>query len=206
MRIPVARAATTSTTELSHFVALGIVDRLAGHNGSTTRGSPRSAQRIAAGQVAEIGDSVRLDLEALLSLRPDLVLASSIGNAELDVSTCSSGPGFPTRVDAAWTEATPLGRAEWLKFTAAFFNREAEANRIFDGIAARYEELAALARTVEDGRRSWSARRSRAPGTSRAAPPIRRDSSPTPEAPTSGPTIRPPGRSRSTSSASMRAD
>ena len=55
----------------------------------------------------------------------------------------------PYAVDAAWTEATPLGRAEWIKFTAAFFNREVEANRLFDRIAARYEELSTLVRTVE---------------------------------------------------------
>mgnify|MGYP003431722546 CR=1 FL=1 len=70
---------------------------------------------------------VRVDLEVLLSLRPDLVIASSIGNPELDVLDMLERAGLPYAVDAAWTETTPLGRAEWLKFTAAFFNREAEA-------------------------------------------------------------------------------
>ncbi len=77
------------------------------------------------------------------------MLATSIGNPELDVFAMLERAGLPYAVDAAWTEATPLGRAEWVKFTASFFNREAEANRLFDGIAARYEELRAIARTVE---------------------------------------------------------
>src|SRR6185436_12682888 len=140
---------TTSTTQLSHFTALGIVDRLAGHNRLDYVWEPEIRQRIEAGQVAEIGDSVRLDLEALLELRPDLVLATSIGSPEIDVFAMLERAGLPYAVDAAWTEPTPLGRAEWIKFTAAFFNREAEANRLFDRIAARYEELAALARKVE---------------------------------------------------------
>ncbi|HEX2465743.1 MAG TPA: ABC transporter substrate-binding protein [Thermoanaerobaculia bacterium] len=149
VRVPVSRAATTSTTELSHFTALGIVDRLAGHNRLDYVWEPEIRQRIDAGQVAEIGDSVRLDLEALLELRPDLVLATSIGNPELDVFSMLERAGLPYAVDAAWTEATPLGRAEWIKFTAAFFNQEVEANRLFDRIAARYEELRAIAQTIE---------------------------------------------------------
>eukprot|EP00668_Euglena_longa_P019219 GGOE01023934.1.p1 GENE.GGOE01023934.1~~GGOE01023934.1.p1 ORF type:complete len:896 (+),score=242.03 GGOE01023934.1:247-2688(+) len=40
-------------------------------------------------------------------------------------------------VSAAY-EATPLARAEWIKFVALFFNQEAAANLIFDGIRDRY--------------------------------------------------------------------
>jgi iron complex transport system substrate-binding protein len=150
VRIPVERAATTSTTELPHFTALGILDRLAGHDRLDYVWEPEIRQRIEAGQVAEIGDGARLDAEALLALRPDLVLANSIGDPEHDVFGMLDRAGLPYAVDAAWTEATPLGRAEWIKFTAAFFNREAEANRLFDQIAARYEELSEIARGVEE--------------------------------------------------------
>jgi iron complex transport system substrate-binding protein len=99
--------------------------------------------------MTEVGDSVRLDLETLIALRPDLVLAMSIGDPENDVFAMLDRAGLPYAVDAAWTEETPLGRAEWIKFTAAFFDREAEANRLFDQIAARYEELRAIASSVE---------------------------------------------------------
>jgi iron complex transport system substrate-binding protein len=150
VRIPVSRVATTSTTQLPYFVALDILDRLVGHNRLDFATEPEIRQRIAAGQVKEIGDSVRLDLESLYALRPDLVLATSIGNPELDVFAMLDRSGLPYAVDAAWTESTPLGRAEWLKFAAAFFNREADANRVFDGIASRYEELAAIGRGVEE--------------------------------------------------------
>merc|ERR1719424_2273634 len=34
-----------------------------------------------------------------------------------------------------------LNRAEWLKFGAAFFNKEAEANHVFDGIRSRFTEI-----------------------------------------------------------------
>jgi iron complex transport system substrate-binding protein len=148
-RIPVSRVATTSTTQLSHFVALGIVDRLAGQNRLDFVLEPEIRQRIEAGRVAEIGDGVRLDVEALLALRPDLILVSSIGDPEVDGLPLLDRARLPYVVDAAWTEETPLGRAEWVKLTAAFFNREAEADQLFDQIAARYAELAAIASKVE---------------------------------------------------------
>jgi iron complex transport system substrate-binding protein len=146
--IPPVRVVTTSTTQLPHFVALDVVDRLAGHNRLDYVTEPEIRARIDAGLVAEVGDSVLLDLESLYALAPDLVLATSIGSPELDVFGLLDESGLPYVVDAAWTEATPLGRAEWLKFTAAFFDREAEANRRFAAIASRYEELAALVRSA----------------------------------------------------------
>ena len=34
-----------------------------------------------------------------------------------------------------------LNRAEWLKFAAAFFNKEPEANRVFEDIKSRFEAI-----------------------------------------------------------------
>ena len=45
-------------------------------------------------------------------------------------------PGEPTRHAPGL-----LNRAEWLKFGAAFFNKEAEANHVFDGIRSRFTEI-----------------------------------------------------------------
>jgi iron complex transport system substrate-binding protein len=52
--------------------------------------------------------------------------------------------GVPTAVTAGYMETSPLGRAEWLKFTALFFNQEAAADQIFSGMAQEYEALAQL--------------------------------------------------------------
>lgn len=35
--------------------------------------------------------------------------------------------------------AGTLNRAEWVKFVGLFFNREADASAVFDGIKAEYE-------------------------------------------------------------------
>jgi iron complex transport system substrate-binding protein len=46
-------------------------------------------------------------------------------------------------------EPTPLARGEWIKFFAAFFNKEAEANTLFDDMERRYAEAQALVADVD---------------------------------------------------------
>lgn len=148
--IPPRRVVTSSTTQLPNFVALDLVDRLVGHNGFAYVGSEPIRERIESGAMTEVGDGVRLNPEVLIELDPDLVIASSIGNPELDVLGMLREAHLPFALDASYMETTPLGRAEWIKFTALFFNREREAVRLFRNIARRYEALARLGRSAED--------------------------------------------------------
>ena len=46
-------------------------------------------------------------------------------------------------------ETTPLGRAEWGKFLALFYNTEKEANEFFAQTAATYNELTTLTAGIE---------------------------------------------------------
>jgi iron complex transport system substrate-binding protein len=46
-------------------------------------------------------------------------------------------------------EPTPLGRSEWMKLLALFFNREREAEQEFPEVEARYVSLTAMAASVE---------------------------------------------------------
>ena len=57
---------------------------------------------------------------------------------------------MPVALTAGYMETTPLGRTEWLKATALFFNREAAAEQVFGKIAASYAEMAALASTLAE--------------------------------------------------------
>jgi hypothetical protein len=44
-----------------------------------------------------------------------------------------------------------MNRAEWVKFLSLFFNKEQEANAIFDGIKANYEQIKVGGRGVRAG-------------------------------------------------------
>jgi len=55
---------------------------------------------------------------------------------------------LPVALLADYEESTPLGRAEWVKFIAAFFDVETEAERVFNDIERRYLAMAAKTRVI----------------------------------------------------------
>jgi iron complex transport system substrate-binding protein len=130
-------------------VSLGLVDRLVGHDRFDYVSSPEVRERINSGAMIEVGDGVRLNIEILIDLDPDLVFAFSIGNPELDILGILREARIPFVVDAAYMESSPLARAEWIKYTALHFNKEAEAQHLFEDISSRYQELVRLGKSAE---------------------------------------------------------
>jgi iron complex transport system substrate-binding protein len=56
--------------------------------------------------------------------------------------------GVNVAINSEYVEPTLLGRSEWLKFTAAFLNRDGLAQRRFAEMTERYEAYAARVRDV----------------------------------------------------------
>ncbi|MCP4657569.1 MAG: ABC transporter substrate-binding protein [bacterium] len=148
IEIPVRTLVTTSTTELPHVVELDLVDRLVGHDELDYVGSPAIRRRIAAGEIVEVGSSARINIELVVAADPGLVLASGLGTPEIESFAKLRELGVRVVQIPSFLETSPLGRAEWIKYTALFFNREARAEEVFDGVAERYLELAARARAA----------------------------------------------------------
>jgi iron complex transport system substrate-binding protein len=140
---------TTSTTELPHVLALGYGPRLLGHDELDYIVAPELRQRIAAGQLVEVGDGAGLDLERILDVGPDLLLVDSpsrAGDAQLGrLAAAGIGGGAVP----SFLEVSPLGRAEWIKLLAYFFDRDSQAEEIFSALAKRYEDLVTLAEGVD---------------------------------------------------------
>ncbi len=149
LEVPVRSIVTTSTTELPHLVDLDLLDALAGHDELDYVSSPEVRRKAERGELAEVGRDSRLNFELLLALDPDLVLAASIGSHELGIFTRLQESGIDVAHVPSFLEATPLGRAEWILFTALFFNREAQAAELFADVAERYAELQARGAALE---------------------------------------------------------
>lgn len=92
------------------------------------------------GKVAEVGSGPTVDVEQVVELAPDLIMTSASGFNEWDTHPVLQQAGLPVVINSDYLEQDPLGRAEWGKFIAAFFDKEVEADLIFDAVVARYEE------------------------------------------------------------------
>jgi iron complex transport system substrate-binding protein len=151
---PVQRIVLTSTTHVPYLAMLGLEDAIVGVVGGKMISTASVAERIGNGQIAEVGDGSDMvkgfNMERLISVRPDLVMTYGTGNPQFDHHAQLLEAGFRVAMNAEYMETNPLGRTEWMKFIAAFFEKDADAERLFADIAARYEDQAAKARAVTE--------------------------------------------------------
>lgn len=80
-------------------------------------------QRIDAGFVKELGIDKGMDLEALFKLKPSLVMGYTMGS-DLGQLKKIQELKIPVVINAEYLEKHPLGRAEWIKFMALFFEKK----------------------------------------------------------------------------------
>ena len=150
---PVRRIVVTSSTYVPSLAMLGLEQNLVGIANGSLIMTPSVADRIKKGQIAEIGDGSssmmrNLNMERLLALQPEIVMLYGTGNPQYDFHEQLQAAGLTPAINAEYMETTPLGAAEWIKFVAAFFDKDAEAKQIFDGIAQRYKAERAIAQSV----------------------------------------------------------
>ncbi len=148
--VPASTLVTMATTFLPFVVDLGLLDNLVGHDNFSYVSNEAVRARIDAGELTEVGEGAGVSVEVVLDLDPSLILASSSGMIEYDAHPALVEAGLPVALTGDWMEATPLGRAEWIKFVALFYNREAEANRLFTTIAEDYQALVGLAAQADE--------------------------------------------------------
>ena len=146
--VPAGDLITLSTTQLPALFQLGMLDHLVGVDSGFYISTPEVARLIADGQVAEVGFGAEVNIELVLELEPQMVMSYGY-NPATDAHPVLLEAGIFTALDASWRELSPLGRAEWLKFTALFYNLEAQASAIYDDIVAQYETVKASAAKVD---------------------------------------------------------
>lgn len=138
--IPLRRLAVNSAT---YFESLKLIGELASVNGTCNVAyiyNPDVIRGVEEGTIQDLGDSYNLNLEKLMMLHPDAIMTTAY-NSQDENSKRLAQSGIPVVYNIEWQEITPLGRAEWIRFIAAFYDKLPAADSIFTGIAQRYESL-----------------------------------------------------------------
>ena len=148
VEVPVRDFATANVSLLGASELLGIDDRL---KGVPTRNVsiPAIAARIDHGETLPIYAAQHGNGEQAAALGADLFFTFYSAYPDANIHPLLKRLGVVSAPQADHTEPTPLGRAEWIKYLALFFNLEKRANQLFDERAARYVELRALTANVE---------------------------------------------------------
>ena len=137
IEVPSGELITLSTTQLPALSQLGLLHHLVGVDSAFYVSTPEVVAAVADGQITEVGFGAQINIELVLNLEPDLVMSYGF-NPATDAHPVLLEAGVFTALDASWRELSPLGRAEWLKFTALFYNQEAKASALYDEIVDAY--------------------------------------------------------------------
>ena len=148
VRTPVERLITFSTIYLGFINELELHDKLVGAAHVDLSTDPRIHEQVDKGETEPVQSGSALDIESIILLRPDLILTSNTDESQFDVHPQIARAKLPVTLTASYMENHPLARAEWIKFIAAFFEKDKEAEFVFEGIANQYNTLANQTRSV----------------------------------------------------------
>ena len=135
--IPMREVVATSTTHIPMLELLDEESSLVGFPNTNFISSPKTRQLIAQGGVKEIGNEQAFNTEILISLQPDVVIGFTMGDTSKMYDIVEKN-GIPVIFNGEWLEETPLGRAEWIKFFGALFDKDKLADSIFRDIESKY--------------------------------------------------------------------
>ena len=150
VRTPVQRVVLMETVYVGYLDALGQLDQICGAASASYMSHPQVIQSVKSGDIQRIQSGQSLNIERLLLLQPDLILTTSLGEGQMDVSPQLQRAGLPVVLTADYMEHHPLARTEWLKFLAAFFESEDRGNEIFNTIKAQYTSLVDKTKGIDE--------------------------------------------------------
>lgn len=164
VKVPLKSLMTNSATHLGFLELLGELDKVTGVCNSRYIYNPAILQGVKEGRIKDLGESFSLDIENLLLLHPQAVMTTAY-NVEDENSKRMKQTGLPLLYNIEWQEPSLLGRAEWIKFIGAFFDKEALADSIYTKIEQQYKEFKKITIALsyapsifsgEDYRGTWS--------------------------------------------------
>lgn len=146
VKIPVQSAAIATSVHVGIWKSLGQIDKIVAVTEPEYIDFPEIKEGLAKGKIVDLGLSSAINLERLMMAHPDVLIVSPFeknGYSKLEKSNTAIVQ------DASYMEDSPLARAEWVKFEAAFCGQDSLASAIFTKIEKRYNELSKLVKTVK---------------------------------------------------------
>ena len=164
IKIPLQSLMINSATYIGFLELLGELDKVKGVCNANYIYNKDILDGVSEGTIKNLGDSFNLDIENLLLLNPQAVMTTAY-NADDANSKRIKQSNLNTLYNIEWQEPTILGRAEWIKFIAAFFDKQALGDSIYNEIELKYNAAKEIANeetnrptifSGQDYRGTWS--------------------------------------------------
>lgn len=147
--VPLKSVVVTSTTHIPALEMLGVENSLIGFPDTDFISSEKTRNRIDSGKVRNVGKNESLNTEVLIDMNPDLIVSFSLNSSNPTLDNLKKS-GLKVILNGDWTEQSPLGKAEWIKFFGALYGLETKADSIFSEIQKEYNSTLALAKKTTE--------------------------------------------------------
>jgi iron complex transport system substrate-binding protein len=143
IRTPIKSVICLSTTHVSFLSALGLTSAIKGLSSAAFVSDSEVVGAIESGHIQDVGHGQGLNVEKIIGLNPDIIFAYSVDGGGGALSRLAN-LGQTVVFVGEYLEQTTLGKAEWLKFMAEFFDIGQQASERFDAIKDEYISLCNL--------------------------------------------------------------
>ncbi|MDR1865310.1 MAG: ABC transporter substrate-binding protein [Bacteroidales bacterium] len=150
IRTPVERVVCLSTTHVAMLSAIGKTHTVKALSGSEYVSDPEVVRAVASGETVDIGYEASLNFEKIIALKPDVIFAYGVGQEVLGSLRRLTDLGLTVVFNAEYLERTALGKAEWIRFMAAFYGEEDRADSLFGNICRSYDSLKQITAGMTD--------------------------------------------------------
>ena len=147
--VPITKIAVGSTTYYGFLELLDEINTVKGACSINLAYNNTISQKFKNKQISELGDAFNPDIEQIMMLQPQVFMLPSYNQQDETVKRLVNA-GVSVVYNNEWTENSLLARAEWLKFVAAFYNKEIIADTIFNQLENRYLEAKKIVKNIEE--------------------------------------------------------
>ena len=141
IKAPCKKIAALSSIYARIFFELGALDNVVAIDNLDYINCKAIIEKHKKGQLAEISKGIEINMEQTIVLKPDIIFSFGMGDWEKDRNRKVEHAKIPIAVSLDHLEQSPLARAEWIKFFAAFVNKSVEADYIFNEVERNYFEF-----------------------------------------------------------------
>lgn len=136
-----------STNHIAQMAKLNLADSISGVTNVSLIYNTYIQDAILDNRIADLGND-ELNYEKLVELQPWFVFTSGDWDGGDKLKMKLRALNVKSVLNLDYMEQEPLARAEWIKFVAAFFDKETEADSVFKRIEKNYLTLKKKAESV----------------------------------------------------------
>ena len=143
--VPIQSIVVTSTTHIPSLEMLHAEATLTGFPNLNYVSSKKIRTLIDSKKIIDVGNNNSLNVEKIIELQPTVLIGYGIDNNNPSLDNLEKN-GIKVLLNGDWNEQTPLGKAEWIKFFGALFNKQQLATSLFTTIEKEYLKTVDIAK------------------------------------------------------------